>query len=57
MKCEYCGQLIKSKKLAIKKEESFEYFMNKVINKAKNKLKKESGYGISDTKGKQWQKR
>ena len=34
MKCKHCGQLIKGKKLAIKKEESFEYFMNKVINKA-----------------------
>ena len=55
MKCKHCGQSIKEKKPAIenlyssfKKENSFEYFMNKTLKRVRNKLKKETGYGIPE---------
>lgn len=48
MKCKHCGQSIKEKKSAIKKEDSFEYFMNKTLKRVRNKLQKETGYGIPE---------
>ena len=49
MKCKHCRQSIKEKKPAIenlyssfKKENSFEYFMNKTLKRVRNKLKKET---------------
>ena len=55
MKCKYCGQSVD--KIVQNEIQSFETFMNRTIKKANMKLKKESGYGIPDIKGKQWQKR
>ena len=50
MKCSKCNCNLEDK-------ESFEEMMNRVLKKAKNKLKEESGFGIPDTKEKQWKKR
>ena len=55
MKCKYCGQLVD--KIVQTEIQSFEEMTNRVIKKARNKLKKESGFGIPDNKEKQWQKR
>ena len=48
MKCKHCGQSIKEKKPAIKKEDSFEYFTSKTLERVRGKLKTETGYGIPE---------
>ena len=44
MKCKYCGQSVDK----IIKTETFENFMNKALKRVRNKLKKETGYGIPE---------
>ena len=50
MRCSKC-------KCKLKEDESFEMMINRVIKRNIEKLKQESGFGIPDTKEKQWQKR